>query len=330
MAEPRLSVVKGRLSVVLSFFNEADVIPELVRRLRATLGSEVSQGTIRDFELVFVNDASTDESVELLSRESQARGDIRIVNMSRNFGVSPCVMAGLRHASGEAVVYMDADLQDPPEVIPAMIAEWRGGADVVHTVRRSRAGETRFKLAITRLGYWILNRFSEVEIIPNAGDFKLMSRRAADQVIRHSEAKPFMRALVTSVGFRQVHIPYDREARHSGETKFPILSYSVFRNFFDSALISFSDAPLKLTSLLGILVSFVSFGLLVHVLIEKIRGHNIPGWTAVMASISFLGGVQLVSIGMLGLYVNSVFIESKRRPNYIVESLIGFDNQESK
>lgn len=222
---------------------------------------------------------------------------------------------------------MDADLQDPPEFIPEMIAQWRShGVDVVHTLRKSRAGETRIKLAITGLGYAILQRFSNVQIIPNTGDFKLMSRRAVNQIIAHDEAKPFMRALVTSVGFKQVAIPYDREARFSGETKFPIFSFGIIRNFFGSALISFSDAPLKFVSALGLMVSFISFALMVYVIIEKVLGHNIPGWTAVMVTVSFLGGVQLISTGMLGLYINSIFIESKRRPNYIVESLVGFDD----
>jgi len=316
---------RRRLSVLLSFSNQQDVIPELVARLRKSLAEAVSQNLIRDYELVFVNDASTDGSLPLLMKLNEGADDIRIVNMSRNFGVSPCVLAGLKYATGDVAVYMDADLQDPPEVIPDLLRLWHDQkADVVHSVRSRRDGETFVKLAITKLGYAILRRASSIELESNAGDFKLISRRVIDHLLQLKEQRPFMRGLVSWVGFKSVVFFYKREARAAGKTKFPVLSYSVISNFLDSALISFSDVPLKLITMLGFFFSLFSFGLLTYVLINKILGNNIPGWSALMITISFFSGIQLMALGGVGLYISSIFNESKDRPLYIVESTHGF------
>lgn len=321
-------VHKLSLSVVLSFRNEADVLPELVKRLRNVLSTECSKGHIDNYELIFVNDLSTDRSEEILLETAKEHNDIRIVNMSRNFGVSPCVLAGMTYSSGDAVVYMDADLQDPPEVIPQLIQEWQKGdyVDVVHTIRLSRDGESRLKLWLTKLGYKILRNVSSVELQIDSGDFKLLSRRAVNHLIRFREKNPFLRGLVSWIGFNQTTIYYHREIRFAGDSKFPIYSPKVIRNFLYSALISFSDVPLQLAMWLGLLASLSSFLVLIHTLIENIQGHNLPGWTAIMVAVLFLGGVQLVSIGILGLYISSIFLESKRRPNYIVKNTFGFEN----
>lgn len=318
------------LSVVLSFWNEADVIPELVQRLRTTLTGERSKNHIRDYELIFVNDVSTDNSLELLVELAKEENDIKILNMSRNFGVSPCVMAGLRFSSGDLVVYMDADLQDPPEVIPQMIEAWREGenVDVVHTKRLSRDGESPVKLWITKVGYDILHRTSSIKLQTEVGDFKLLSRRVVTYLLQLKEKNPFMRGLVLWVGFNQVTITYNREARFAGETKFRVFSLAVISNFFSSALVSFSNIPLQIASILGGLSSVLSLILIIHVLLEKLQGRNLPGWTAIMVAVLFIGGVQLLSIGILGLYVSNIFLESKGRPLYIVSDTFGFeDNQ---
>jgi glycosyltransferase involved in cell wall biosynthesis len=230
------------LSVVFSFRNEEHVLPELIRRVRTVLQGQRAEGVISGHELIFVNDASTDQSLRVLIEHAQNHDDIRVINMSRNFGVSPCVMAGMARAKGDLVVYMDTDLQDPPEVIPQMLRAWREGdkVDVVHTVRRSRKGESAFKLFITRIGYYILNRYCTVAIPQEAGDFKLLSRRAVEQVLQFKEHTPFMRGVVAWIGFNQVFVPYDREARFAGKSKFFVLSRKVISNFFSSAIVNFS------------------------------------------------------------------------------------------
>src|SRR5579885_96673 len=181
----RTNRARPTVSVVLSFYNEAEVLRELIDRLRAVFRRQLEVDKVSGYELVFVNDASTDSSREILLQAAPEHDDIRILNMSRNFGVTPCVLAGMEHSTGDVVIYMDADLQDPPEVIPELLDVWRGRTDVdiVHTVRRSRAGESQMKLALTRLGYWILGKVSNVNIRPQAGDFKLLSRRAVDRLV---------------------------------------------------------------------------------------------------------------------------------------------------
>ncbi len=309
------------ISVVISFRNEAQVLPELIRRLENSLESLKA-----NYELIFVNDASTDNSRDLLIDRMKTDRHIKLINMSRCFGVSPCVMAGLSYSSGDAVIYMDADLQDPPELIPEMIKTWaKENVDVVHTRRLSRAGESRIKLWITRLGYLILSRISSVNIEPEVGDYKLLSKRAVKELIRLKEKKPFMRGMVNWIGFKQATIGYHREPRFAGKAKFPILGLGVINNFLDSALISFSEVPLKIALFLGFLVSFGAFCYLVVIFVMKFLGLALPGWAAIMATVLMLGGVQLFTIGFLGLYVNSIFVETKDRPNYIIESTQGFE-----
>lgn len=316
-----------KVSVVFSFYNEEEVLEELVTRVRRVFMEQL-HGVVATYELIFVNDASTDHSLEVLKNLAEGFGDIRIVNMSRNFGISPCVQAGMSHASGDAVIYMDADLQDPPELIPKMVEHWlSGGADVVHTRRLSRAGEPRFKMFLTRIGYRILNRVSNVNIQPQVGDFKLLSRRVVRELSRLRERNPFMRGLVSWVGFSQVTLDYHRDARHAGDTKCPVTSWKVIGNFLDSALISFSDVPLKLSLLLGFLVSFGAFGYLVVIFVMKYMGWSLPGWSAIMATMLFLGGVGLFSIGVMGLYISAIYIETKDRPPFIVESTWGFKDR---
>lgn len=317
------------LSVVFSFRNEEETIPELLRRVRAVVNGQKEKGAVQNYELIFVNDASTDRSLELLLDESRKENDIKIINMSRRFGVSPCVMAGLEASSGDIVVYMDADLQDPPEVIADLVEIWRmQNVDVVHTVRASRKGESRIKLWLTDLGYHILNKTASIPLPVEAGDFKLLSRRVVNHLIGLKEKRPFTRGLVCWVGFNQTAFKYDREARAAGQSKFSIISRDVINNFLDSALISFSSAPLKLAILLGFLALVVDAGLVIHVLHQKLIGAAIPGWSALMMTTVFIGGVQLFCLGVLGLYINSIFEETKRRPNYIIESTHGFETPE--
>ena len=255
--------------------------------------------------------------------------DIRIVNMSRNFGVSPCVMAGLAYASGDLVVYMDADLQDPPELIPALLKEWREGdsVDIVHTVRLSRQGEPKIKMLITKIGYRVLHSITSLKLPIETGDFKLLSRRVVDHLVSLKEKRPFIRGLVCWVGFNQKRIYYHRQLRAAGKTKFNVFGWKVISNFFESAVVSFSSLPLQFASGMGLIAIAVSLGLAMHVVISIVQGVAVPGWTALMVAVLFLGSIQLFCLGVIGLYLNNIFEESKGRPNYIVESAIGFPKE---
>ena len=320
-----------KLSVIFSFRNEEDVLPALIRRTRAVLAEQKKSGLLASYELIFVDDASTDRSWNVLTKEAHGHDDIRVIRMSRCFGPSPSpgVLAGMEYSSGDCVVYMDADLQDPPELIPELLRAWVNDpeVDIVHTVRKSRSGESAVKLFLTRIGYVILNKVTSVKLPIEAGDFKLLSRRAVNHLIELREKRPFLRGMVCWIGFKGAYVPYDREARHAGKSKFQVFGWDVISNFLDSALISFSSAPLKLTIILGFVAILADFGLFLHVISEKIQGRAIPGWTAIMIAVIFIGSVQLLCLGIMGLYLNAIFEESKRRPNYIVDKTFGFPKE---
>lgn len=317
------------LSIVISFRNEAEVLPELIARLRAVLAAERANGSIESHELVFVNDASDDASEAVLDEHARGHADLRVIHMSRVFGVAPCALAGLEHASGDLVVTMDADLQDPPELIPRLLEVWRSEPEieVVHTIRTRREGEGWLKLAITRLGYLVLKAVSTVDLPIEAGDFKLLARRAREHVIRFREKRPFLRGLVCWVGFKQRQIEYVREPRSSGTSKFPIVSREVIRNFIDSAFIAFSDVPLKLSIVAGLGVTALAFLYSGWILLSYLRAGAVPAESAVLIAVLLLGGVNLMGIGILGLYISSIFLEVKQRPNYIVRSTSGFGSE---
>lgn len=308
------------LSVVFSFRNEEENIPELLDRCGRVLA-----GITSDYELIFVNDASTDRSVDILIAARKKDPRIKSINMSRRFGVAPCVWAGLRHSRGQGVVMMDADLQDPPELIPDLVKKWREGAAVVNTVRLSRAGESKLKLWLTRRAYHILRRASTVGLQVEAGDYKLFDRSVVRELLRLNEKDPYPRGLVAWVGFKQETVHYHREKRFSGETHFPLWGTGPFKNFL-AGLLSFSEAPLHVSLVLGFLVSGGAFLYLAAVVIMKVLGMNIPGWSAIMATLLFLGGTQLLVLGVLGLYIGRIYGESKGRPNYIIESMSGIES----
>lgn len=322
-----ISKNKPLVSVVISFFNEEDVLPELILRLGRSLDT-----LDLDYELIFVNDASTDGSLSILTEKAEQDKRIKVLNMSRNFGSSRqgvCTIAGIEYASGDAIIFMDADLQDPPELLPQMIDAWRNGdnVDVVYTTRLSRAGESKGKLWLTKWGYRILQWTAEVDVPVNSGDFKLISRRVADHLLLLGEKRPFLRGLVPWVGFKQVPVFYHREPRFAGRTKYWVISPKVINNFL-SAIISFSDIPLKICLLTGILISFIAFGLGVYAIACKFLGLAVPGWSGIMAAVLFVGGVELIMLGMVGLYVAAILDQVKDRPRYLVESTIGFDDDQ--
>jgi glycosyltransferase involved in cell wall biosynthesis len=309
-----------KLSVVLSFFNEYEVLDELITRLKKVIGDQLGY----EYELIFVNDRSTDRSVELLLDAREKDPNIKIVTMSRNFGVSECVLAGMELATGDAIVIMDTDLQDPPEVIPDLVKEWNKGADVVYTVRTSRDGESRIKMWITQLGYRLIRSISSIDLPMQSGDFKLMSRRVVKHVIAMKEHEPYLRGLVRFVGFNQVPVYYDRDARLAGETHFRIYGPKTIKNYI-SGVTSFSDVPLYLIFALGITVCMGAFSYLLIIVAMRLMGWNLPGWSAIMATVLFLGATQSLAIGILGLYVAKIHIEVKRRPNFIIDKVEGVD-----
>lgn len=303
------------LSVVVPVFNEEDNIPELHRRLVAAL-----EGEVASFEVLFVDDGSRDGTWtlvrELAARDSRVRG----LRFSRNFGHQMAFAAGLEHARGEAVVIMDADLQDPPEVIPELLARWREGWDVVYAVRRRRHGESAFKLWTAKVFYRLLKRITPVDIPLDTGDFRLMNRKAVEAFRRLGERHRFTRGLVAWLGFRQTGVLYDRAARHAGDTKYPLRK---MLRFAVDAITSFSHVPLQLATWTGFAVSGLAFAYIAVVVVLKLMGISWPGYTSLMAAILFLGGVQLVMIGLLGEYLGRVYDEVKRRPLYLVQEEVG-------
>ena len=314
-----------RISVVLSFYNEEAVLPELVSRLRSVFSGLIETSVIGSYELVFVNDNSSDGSEEYL-RSILADGDVVLINMTRNFGVSECVMAGMGQASGDAVVYMDADLQDPPEVVARLVHAWLDDpeSEVVYTTRNRRQGEHPVKLLLTKIGYRFINSISEIELPVDSGDFKLLSRRVVDQLIRLTEDKPYVRGLVSWIGYKQVQVFYDRDARFDGRenSKMPVLSRKVLYYWLDRALISFSDTPLKIILVSGFLLSTVSFLYILIVFAQKFLGLYEPGWPALMSAILLLGGMQMMMLGFVGLYVGAIFREAKKRPQYLIKEVL--------
>jgi polyisoprenyl-phosphate glycosyltransferase len=307
------------LSVVFSFKNEAEVLPELTRRVENALATIDG-----DYEIVFVNDASTDASLEQLLALREKNNKIKIINMSRTFGVTPCIIAGLKHSKGDAVVYMDADLQDPPELLPVLLRKYKEGFDVVHTTRTKRKGENPLKMWITRQAYKVINFFSEINIPQNTGDFKLISRRAVDKLLQLHEYDPFMRGLVRWIGLKQAFVLYERDSRFAGQTKFSLLKSINPAKEFIRGVTSFSEIPLYFSLFLGFFVSICAFVYLLRIIIERVflKIHN-PGWPAIMVTMLFLGGTVLFMIGVLGIYLGKIHSAIKQRPLYLIESTVG-------
>ena len=306
------------VSVVLSFRNEAGNIPALVSRLDAVL-----TGERQPYELIFVNDASTDDSLLLLMRERERNPRVKVVNLSRRFGVAEGVAAGLAAASGDAVVYMDADLQDPPEVIPQLVAAWRSGADVVHTVRTRRRGESPLKMWATRLAYRVIQSGSQIELAIDAGDFKLLSRRAVDHLLRLPESDPYFRGLLVWIGFNQAFVQYERDARHAGRTHFPFFSRNPWKTFV-LGVTSFSFVPIYACVFLAVVGLLSSATLAVAAVLSSSRGSEAATALSLAAFLCFLWATIMSALGIIGLYIVRIYKDVRGRPRYIVQSTEGF------
>lgn len=307
---------KALVSVVVPVYNESDVIGAFYERATSALSAIPGF----DYELIFVNDGSRDDSQEQLNDLAVHDEHVRVIKFSRNFGHQIAISAGIDHAAGDCVVVIDADLQDPPEVIAQMTEKWKEGYDVVYGVRKKRKGESRMKLATAALFYRLLRRMTAIEIPVDVGDFRLMSRRATDELKRLREKDRFVRGLVSWIGFRQTGVEYERDERYAGETKYP---YRKMLRFALDGVTSFSTLPLKLASWLGYAASAFAFVYLAYVLLQRAFGYTVQGWATTMVGMLFLGGVQLICLGIIGEYLGRLFNEIKPRPMYIVEEKLG-------
>jgi len=305
------------LSVVAPLFNEEGNVDELIRRLTAV--ASAIPGT-DGYELVFVDDGSRDNTFALLCAHTARDPRIVVVKLSRNFGHQLAATAGLDAATGDAVVLIDADLQDPPELIPEMVERWRAGDDVVYAVRRNRKGESAFKIWTARMFYRTTQRLTKVAIPVDTGDFRLMSRRVVDALKAIRERHRFIRGLVAWVGYKQSAVYYDRDPRFSGETKYP---FSKMLRFAIDGITSFSDVPLRFASWLGFGVSAIAFVVAIFEIVLRIfTGYNLPGYTSTIFAVLFLGGVQLIGMGILGEYIGRIYDEIKGRPLYLLAEVI--------
>jgi polyisoprenyl-phosphate glycosyltransferase len=314
-------MVKGpKYSLIIPVYNEQETLLTLYERLLSVL--EQLDGSA---EVIFVDDGSEDNSFDRMLEINLRDPRFKLLQLSRNFGHQAAITAGLDFAAGNAVVVMDADLQDPPELVLTMAQRWREGFDVVYAVRRERPGESRFKRFTATGFYRLLRRLTEVEIPADVGDFRLVDRKALEAYKTMRENDRFVRGMFSWVGFRQTGVTYDRGERFAGETKYPLRK---MMNFAIDGILSFSNAPLRLALALGFTVSIISFVYGIISIVLKLSGaFTVPGWTSIIFVASFLGGVQLIVLGVVGEYVGRIYVETKRRPLYIVNRAAGLSGQ---
>jgi polyisoprenyl-phosphate glycosyltransferase len=305
------------LSVVAPVYNEEGTLERFYARV-----CEALEGL--RFELVLVDDGSSDRSPTLLSELAASDTRVHVVFLSRNFGHQTALTAGLDHARGDAVVMLDADLQDPPELIPRMLDHWRAGCDVVYAVRQEREGESRFKLATARWFYKLFDKLAQVDLVHNSGDFRLLDRRPLDALLSMRERNRFLRGMTVWVGYRQAAVPFDRDPRYAGETKYTL---SKMLRFSLDAISSFSHRPLQLATLLGFIVSTLAFIAIPVVIVLRIVGSYLPGFSSVTLAVLLLGGIQLIAIGIIGEYVGRIYDEVKGRPLYLVRTSLNVVNE---
>ncbi len=304
----------GLLSVVVPVFNETEVIPAFYERIRGVVNSLDPMS----YELIFIDDGSKDDSHQKLVDLAERDPNVRVIKFSRNFGHQVAITAGIDASQGDAVVVIDADLQDPPEVIKEFIKKWEEGYDVVYGVREKREGETRFKLFTASLFYKFFRAIVKLDIPLDVGDFRLMSKRAVKHFRQLREKDRFVRGLVSWLGFRQTGVTYGRDRRYAGETKYP---FHKMVKFALDGVTTFSPIPLKLATWLGYFTSLLAFLYLGSVFVQKALGYTVQGWATIMVAILFLGGVQLICLGIAGEYIGRMFDEMKGRPLYIVEEV---------
>jgi dolichol-phosphate mannosyltransferase len=297
------------ISIVIPCYNESQVLRITNERLE-----KIFIELKLTYELIYVDDGSKDDTGEIIESLTQKNKNIRLIKLSRNFGHQIAVTAGIDSAEGDAVIIIDADLQDPPELIPEMVNMWKKGADVVYGVRKVRKGESYFKLITANLFYKIIEKLSETEIPKNTGDFRLIDRKIVEIFKKMPEKDRFIRGMISWIGFNQVPLYYDREKRLAGETKYPITKMVALAL---DGIISFSRKPLKVALYIGITLSFLSFIGIIYALISRLFGNAwVPGWTLLIMTVLLLGGFQMIFLGLIGEYIGRIYNESKNRPLY--------------
>ncbi len=309
------SVTGPTLSVVIPCYNEEDVLEELFQRVFSVCKDVVGD----DFEVVFVDDGSRDWTRTILTKFSERDPRAVCVFLARNHGHQLALTAGLRQASGERILVLDADLQDPPELLGEMMLKMDEGYDVVYGQRRSREGETAFKKLSARMFYRLMRKMSELELPLDAGDFRLMSKRVNDILCDMPEQDRFIRGMVSWIGLRQTSIEYDRAERFAGETKYPLRR---MLRFAADAITGFSVIPLKIATWTGFAMAFFSLIVLIYTLIGWAFGQTVSGWTSVMVAVLLIGGIQMVTIGILGEYLGRLYMQSKQRPLFIIDQVL--------
>jgi len=306
------------LSIVVPCYNEEAVLWELHRRLIAVLEQLDDTG----FEIIYSDDGSHDQTPDILRQLQASDSRVRVIVLSRNFGHQMAVTAGLECAGGDAVVIIDADLQDPPEVVREMVERWRDGYQVVYGLRGGRAGETTFKRLSAKVFYRFINRLSEIEIPLDVGDFRLLDRQVVDVLLAMPERDRFLRGMVSWIGFRQVAVIYDRAPRLAGQSKYPLMR---MLRFAADSVISFSFAPLRLAIWVGFSAIAASFAGIVYALVIRLYTTDwVRGWASIFTAVLFLGGIQLITLGIVGEYVGRIYAEVKLRPLYVVRERLGF------
>ena len=308
-----------KYSVIVPLFNEEAVVCETHKRLSAVMNQ-----TDGEYEIIFVNDGSRDSTETLVKQIMQNDSHVCLINFSRNFGHQTAISAGMDNARGQAIVVIDADLQDPPEVILEMIARWKEGYDVVYGKRSVREGETVFKKATAKIFYRFLASLTDIDIPTDTGDFRLIDRKVCDAMKTLKEKNRYIRGLVSWLGFKQTSVTYVRKERFAGETKYPLKK---MLSFAGDAVTSFSDKPLKIAGYAGYLLSFISFIYLLYVVIRKITvGDFGEGWASIVAINLFFNGVILIVLGIMGEYIGRIYDECKNRPLYVIAEKLGFDD----
>lgn len=308
------------LSIVIPTYNEEQVLPELYRRLHQMLVN-ISGA----YEIIFVDDGSTDKTRDILRDLREKDSCVKLLFLSRNFGHQIAITAGIDYTTGENVVVMDADLQDPPEVIPKMLEQRAKGYDIVYAVRTQRHGETVFKLLTARFFYKLLNKLTGLKMPVGVGDFRLLSRRAADKLKRLREQNRYVRGLACWIGYPQTAVYFERPSRYAGKTKFNTLK---MLRFALDGITSFSYIPLRLAMFFGFFIALICLIYILYVLFLKITGgYLVQGWPSTIVAVLFIGAIQLICLGIIGEYIGRIYDEAKKRPIYIVSQSFGFDEQ---
>ena len=309
-----------KISVIVPMYYEEAVAEECYKRLNNILGDIENY----DYEFIMIDDGSKDNTFKILEEIAKQDKKVKIISFSRNFGHQAAVTAGLHYVTGDAIVIIDADLQDPPELIPDMLKLWEEGNEVIYAKRKTRKGESAFKLLTAKMFYSTLNALSDVEIPKDTGDFRLVDRKVVDTINQMPEHNKFLRGLFSWVGYKQIPFEYERQERYAGKTKYPLRKMIKLAS---DGIISFSTKPLKLVGTLGIISIVISILILIYALLSyAFKLNNLsPGWTSIMVAITFFAGVQLLSIWIMSEYIGRIYDEAKERPQYIINKKINFD-----